>query len=339
MVFFSLFFIGSIFSLYDSKNVLVSSYYIVWIMFSFIVVYEVFKAIARRYGYLVLRDVYIFSFRFQILLSVFMFFLMRPDNGRVSLFYYEPSYFSIAAIPYLCIVFGSFFDKKVKTMFLDVVFVFLLLVVGKSANLMLIIALSIFFSFIISNDMSVLKKIKMVFFLLVFSFFGLFLMYFFDKGGLVINSILNVINSEDSIEALILRMGNRWPRLEITLDVLRNVFPYGIGPGSFKFFTIDYTSGIDFRDTAQWLNPVGLPAINIFFEVLVECGVLGALGFYGICIIPLIAAIKNGNSVIICTILVFLISLSFESSYLRLYFWAFLGISYGVSLYDKENRF
>lgn len=340
ILFFLLFFGGGAGAIYSSVDMAISAYYLCWEFFSFIVIYGVFKSITKEYGFYFISRCYLYSFRIQIIISAVFYLLLKTEDGRISLYYYEPSYYAIAAIPYVCIAISSLFDRTVKNLWLDLFLVAVLLIVTKSANLMLIIMLTFTFLFFFSKQIKFFKKLKVVSILIFVCFaFGLTI-FILNENNLIISSAYNILTSDNALDAILLRTGNRWPRIELTLDVIRHVFPYGIGPGTFKDFTFFYIPHTDYSHGIPWLNPVGKPAVCIWLEVLVECGLLGALGFYGLSLLVLwkaISILKNKNMLMpLCTLLVFCISLSFESSYLRLYFWAFLGIVGGIYLYEKK---
>lgn len=343
IVFFTVFLIGSLVSLLNTSNRLVSIYYLIWMLFNFFSVFCLFKSIAKEYGGDFIRDVYLWSFRFQIISSVILYPLIHADNGRVSLYYYEPSYFAIAAIPYVGMVISSFFIKGHNKLLIDVLFLLCLLVVTKSANLMLIALLSTFFFFIFDSSKTKLNKFFILSSLFVFTILFIAILAYVNRDGLVVQTLLNIFHSKDIIATILGRAGNRVPRIELAWDVICNIFPSGVGPGVYKYFTSHYMPATDYSHGLSWLNPIGLPAISIWLEVLVECGALGAIGFYFFCCLALKNAIAiyryKKNSLWLCIILVFFISLAIETSYLRIYFWAFMGIVSGIKVKGFRNVF
>jgi len=82
----------------------------------------------------------------------------------------------------------------------------------------------------------------------------------------------------------------------------------------------------------------GIPPANIFFQIILESGLLGLT----ICLIAIkkffdiIKTLEIYRSFIACTSVSLLVTLQIESTYMRAYLWVFFGIFNGIILYNKK---
>ncbi|MGJ8645371.1 MAG: hypothetical protein ACSHXJ_00665 [Marinomonas colpomeniae] len=343
--------LGGTLSLLNSSKTHVGIFYNIWVVFNFFFVYGFFKVISEQYGFENIKKIYIYSFRFQIVFCLLLFPFFHTYDYRYSFFYYEPSYFSIASIPYLGFVFHDFFNKKFNLK--DLFFILALLLITKSAVLILILILIFTMFFIFYKGIYLKSKIKIIstgFFIGVFS---LFILYFISPDNLISVTLNNILESENKLEAIFSRMGNRIPRIQLVWAFICDYFPGGVGGGNYRFVNKDYISLIDYSSLIDYksqkgfsisidvFNPIGLPAINVFLEALAEMGVIGGTGFIGFCLYIFFLLLRDfsrgSNSVLFIIIFVFFVTLSIESSYLKLSLWAFMGCISGIISNEKKR--
>lgn len=336
---FFLMLVGGVFSFYSSGRINITIFYIFWMIFNFFAIYGSFKYMACQYGFRFIEKIYIYSFRIQIIISAILYPFLHTYDNRYSLFYYEPSYFSIAAIPYIGFIMGAFLERSDKKSFFDFFLILILLFITKSANLMLILLCFSLLFFLFKKGGGIYFKIKFILSSLVGAALFCFVFISLLPENLIGRTLSKIFESQDLLGALLARTGNRWPRIELVYDVINNVFPFSVGLGNYKYFTYLYGPAEDYSNGIAYLNPIGLPAVNIYLEALVEFGLLGFLGFLILNLYVIKRSFTVGfTSVLTNVLIVSVISLSIESSYLKLSLWALWGVVVGLSLSEREEN-
>ncbi|MCE8040710.1 hypothetical protein HOP60_00905 [Halomonas daqingensis] len=292
---------------------------------------------------------YIYSLVIQIFIAALLVLLGIHD--RAQFLYYEPSYFALALTPLfaflsLNIINGNIL--KVST-FIYVLSVFIFFFFSKSANGLLILFLSFFtVSFLIFFSSGFKGKRHVILSISAITFLGFFiavpvLVYLRGYGGddLLLTSLQKVIFSSDKLDFLVDRVGNRLNRILLAIDVFKDNIFVGVGPGNY----VNYIENIEHElyDVPAWLNPYGRPAINMYIEVAAATGVLGLFAFLlilGSVVFGSVSGLRFSAEylVIFAAIIVFLVAINFESSYLRLYFWAWVGMLFSLRRKVVKNK-
>ncbi|MCS6026719.1 hypothetical protein LNO14_24420 [Klebsiella pneumoniae subsp. pneumoniae] len=117
------------------------------------------------------------AYRFQIFLGCLLYFSgLQP---RAAVLYYEPSYFALSLTPYVVMVVSSYIKSKgyvgdvvKRTSFIDVFLLLAAIYTTKSANLMLVCALSVLIISFLGKGK--LKKICILAVVGTISIFGLY---------------------------------------------------------------------------------------------------------------------------------------------------------------------
>lgn len=251
--------------------------------------------------------------RLQILLGICLAALGLQD--RVSILFYEPAYWAIALTPYLYLT----AKKHIFSSWFDWVLIFLVLFITKSANLMLLVLAAIALSQL--SSWSIKSFLRMALFLGIM----IFVLWCYSKvsNDLVAITVRRIFESEDVLQQCLGRGGNRYPRMLAALDVFQNNLGHGVGPGA--FFTFDKTEAIQnsYPSGFAYYDIGNSPAINIFFEVGAEGGVLFLLAFVTYLVCGL--AGKKSDTTLRGIVLLMIFGLLFESSIQRSYFWLVVG--------------
>ncbi|MGB0833766.1 MAG: hypothetical protein ACPGR2_04555 [Psychrobium sp.] len=316
---------------YFSSYMLRSIAYIVWFLLCYLLYFSVFRSLSCRMTESAINYAVRDAGRIQIILTALMFFM---GVERPALLYYEPSYMAIALVPYIYLSLKGIQGKGVFKS-LDVLLIFILLFVTKSANLILLLALScafIFFRFKLTS--------------LVYSLIAVVSVYYFtiwyadNSDDLIAITFKNMHASTDLLITVIERMGNRWPRFLLGLEVASQYLYTGVGLGTFSDFSLTYMPQLDYSKGFEWLEPRGFPVTNVFLELVTEGGLFVLI----FCIIFLnIVLLKpesfNSNHVIWRNLLVVMLFMLFvESSLLRPYVWAYLGIFSSFKVFNQKKN-
>lgn len=292
---------------------------------------------------------YVSSLVVQVVFSVL--FVFSGIHERAQFLYYEPSYFALALTPVFAYCSLRIVNAKYlrASTFVYLFSVLLFFIFSKSANGLLVLFFTFLVSFFLVVFLSGFNRKMHAFFsiLLLIVFLAAIsipcLMYLRDYAGddLLISSLRRLIFSSDTMSFLVDRAGNRLNRFLLAVDVFSNNFILGVGPGNYK----NYISNIShfLFDAPPWLNPSGLPAINMYIEVAANTGIFGLLSFVLILVYILFLSVKRSPFpeeylVVLASVIVFLIVMNFESSYLRLYFWAWVGMLFSFRNNVLLNR-
>lgn len=250
-------------------------------------------------------------------------------QARVSIFFYEPSYWAIALTPYLYLT----AKKNVALSWPDWMLILITVLITKSANLMLLVLVAI----VVSNlsSFSIKSVVRMAVFL---SIIGIGLGLYSQVGNdLVATTVHRILDSNNILQKCVERGGNRYPRMLAALDVFQNNVIHGIGPGTFADF--DKTEAI--QNTYPEFFPkhdiAHSPAINVFIEMAAEGGIFLLLSFLCYLLCGLMG--KNSDATLRNIVVVMLIGLLLESSMQRSYFWLLLGAaSFTFSSHQPQSE-
>jgi hypothetical protein len=231
---------------------------------------------------------------------------------RMSAFFYEPAYMSIflAAYASLCVTNSNL--VKPFDYFLLIIFLYL----SKSAAFILVI-LGIFF-YLIFKSKKIIKLFLTLYMLLALYYFTL------ENNNLNYNIVEAYLSFDlnNIIKYSLQRTGERFNFFIVSLNEVMQSPLFGIGARAFQN------------------SHNGIPPANIFFQIILESGLLGLT-------VCLIAIIKFFNSIktlgmyksfIACTSISLLITLQIESTYMRAYLWIFFGIFNGIILNNKKTN-
>lgn len=311
-----------LFSVYHSFSEIRSLSYIVWFVSCYLLYFNVIKFLVNNvepnYILRLFRDLG----RFQILVCIFM---RLVGIERPALLFYEPSYMVLALLPYIYFSLMQFKDGRFYNK-IDLILILLLIVVTMSANLLLAIILVIVVGYL-------RLSLKSFFYMAVLFCFSYYFSYWYyhNNSDLLAFTFKNLHESPNFINTVLERTGNRWPRIMIGIDVVKDFFPNGIGLGTFSDFSVNYNITKDYAAGLPWNEPRGFPASNIFVELLAEGGFFVLIFFlFFICLLMFMPIKKPRNVAFVShwrkMIFIFLLLLLIESSLLRPYFWAYLGI-------------
>ncbi|MCF5894078.1 hypothetical protein K3H42_02940 [Aeromonas veronii] len=322
--------ISMLVSSYFSFSPMRSVTYICWFFICYIFYFGVARTFTRAITYEgVLKTVRITG-RLQIIVCGIMALV---GFERPSLFYYEPSYLIIALVPYIYYSIGFFKDRK-RTKFglIDLLLLLILLFVSMSANLMLAILITASFHYI-RFEVKYIAAVSVAIFLV----WGFTQWYYKTHDDLLAVTLANIYQSVDVFTAVLERTGNRWPRMQIGIDVAQEYMLTGVGLGTFSDFSLSYNSFYDYTKGMEWNEPRGFPATNIFIELLAEGGG-GVFVFFVLFLLYIFNAPRYLNSYEKRhffewrrIFIILLLLLCIESSLLRPYFWFYLGILSGLS--------
>lgn len=322
---FSLLFlvISMCYSLYSSSSEIRSLSYIIWFIACYFLYFNVIKNLVVDLDSNVVLRVFRDLGRFQIFCCVLLKII---GVDRPALLYYEPSYMILALLPYIYFSlmqfqFGSKLFKKI-----DFLLIFVLVMITMSANLLL----AIIFVVIIGYVRLTFKSLLYIS-LIVVSAYYFSQWYYQNNSDLLAFTFKNLHESPNFINTVLERTGNRWPRMMIGIDVVKEYFPNGIGLGTFSDFSVNYNIIKDYSSGLPWNEPRGFPASNVFVELLAEGGFLVTLLFAFFISILMFMPKKDSADPLVVShwrkmMFIFLLLLLFESSLLRPYFWAYLGV-------------
>lgn len=301
--------------------------YLFWIFFNYFSVLIVYKELVLsniQATILGVKD----SYRFQIIIGSVLFFFGLQFRAQV--FYYEPSYFSLSLVPYIVIVFFDLFKRKTSKKhnipYLDIVLLFMALYTTKSANMILVFILA---AVVISLQGE--KKVKNLIVMCLMSVILWFVLFWYSMGhdDLLSTTFQKIYNATSFSDAILERTGNRWPRMQLTIDTAIHTF-WGIGIGTFKEYSAENYFPF-FLQIPAYYSPLANEAINIYFEIAATCGWL-ALTIWLVWHFSMIRKMSRyykDTPVIVCSLIVAMLALSIESNFLRPYYWMLLGMAVG----------
>ena len=217
----------------------------------------------------------------------------------------------------------------------DIIFLVLAIFITKSFNLIII-------CFLVPIILFAFEKGKLRN-LLIFSLLGsviyqAFKFYISNSDDLISKTFQNIIDSGDVITSLLERTGNRWPRMQLTNEIALQNF-WGVGIGTMDEYSLNHYFS-NFSYLPDYLSPIGYPPINIYLEIAATCGwlALAVWLLWHFYIIKQNVNSQKSDSVITCSLIVIMIIMMIESSFLRPYYWMLLGLAVGQIKINKKLK-
>jgi hypothetical protein len=331
----SMLFCVHLFAASVSDSVAKGFYYSVWIPINYIFFF--------RSAYIItagLKDrvwlAFLWGGRIQILTAITL--VVLGVHERAQFIYFEPSYMAIGLVPYL---FASLFWSSNKL--LDVSLVVALIVFNQSANMMIAIIVAFIFLLLTSQRLWLSIGLVLLTILCGYVFYQIALN---DVGnpnhGIAVWLNENSI-SLDMMTAIFARAGNRIPRMLAALEQLNGHWLMGFGPGGY----VEYTANRNFDHLTEgldYLDPSGLPVINVLLEACANAGILAAILLICIFLYVLYMALikirnRSERRVIVGAMFALGVMLQFESSYLRAYVWLAFGVFVARSLHQNSESY
>lgn len=308
--------------------------YSAWIVVNYIYFFRSGYSIGKETGSLIWYAVLI-SGRIQILCGII--FVIFGLHERAQFFYFEPSYMAIGLIPY--IIATAHYSNARKIDFLLIV---ALIAFTQSANLLIVIACAAT-TFLIAK-----RKIKST--IIALAIISPLIYYYLNwaaGNGESPNHYIAKLFLEEGLNGdawleLINRAGNRFPRMQAAFDSINpNNFYLGMGPGRYT----QITSNINFdhlTNGLEYLDPAGLPVVNVILELLTNAGILAA-AIVVVFTAHLLIKSKNisdtaSRRIVISSIATVAIVMQIESSYLRAYIWLYFGLFSGIAYSSASNK-
>lgn len=269
------------------------------------------------------------AYRLQLIVAFALF--ATKIHERPTFLYYEPSYFSISLSIYVALTLQNFLKKE--KYILDAFLILIYAATSFSASFLIVCALIFILHF---DRRRLLLSITAI--IVLFILGALYVTYVDDINTEIIKGL---VNGNIGIFELMLRGGNRLPRIFIAYDTFISNPINGIGLGTFEQYSQHLILPSIFEDN-EYMVVNGLPAVNIYLEIAATAGLLGLIGFI-IFLYPVLHwGIKDKfRSPYFCALICMLLILAFESNYLRPYFWVCFFIcwmqSRGKLINEKKN--
>jgi hypothetical protein len=326
-------------SVFFSHNPEKSIGYLFWIIFNYFSISVVYKHLVvtnRSEAIFGIRD----SYRFQIVIGGVLYF--SGMQFRAQVLYYEPSYFAIALIPFIVIVFCDLLKNGIKqesstknTSYIDLILLLVALYTTKSANMILVGMLTAIIVSLYGEGK--IKKIIIMFLLFIASWL-LLSWYSNNYNDLLSTTFQKIANADSFFDAILERTGNRWPRAQLTFDTAMHTF-WGVGIGAFKEFTSDNYFP-KFVEIPAYYSPLANEAVNIYFEIAASCGwiALAIWLFFHFNMLKKISSDERNARILVCSLIVAMLALFIESNFLRPYYWMLIGMVMGQVSLSKNIR-
>ncbi|MEI6713023.1 MAG: O-antigen ligase family protein [Verrucomicrobiota bacterium] len=275
-------------------------------------------------------DVLVKFYRMTVVVSVLAVLLRLQERGCYT--FYEPSYWTIALIPYFCITFYRLSIGPPGCANLDCVFVLLAVLASQSFSMVLWAFVVLLWMRFKANKIRLGQIVALVLCVVIGG--GLAVAY--DQRTQTTLSVIQdaQLDAEGFVRVAIHIAGNRVQRICLAWDVAMSHFWDGVGLGVFKQFVASYLDGDDFSvmGMVAWDFILESNAVCVYLEMLAEGGFFGLLGY----VIVLYRVYKVGQSRVYATPMLeaFVVTMSaliIESSYLRPYVWALYGTVLGLS--------
>lgn len=325
-VIFLVFFLLSVF---QSSNLLTSLVSVFYFLISIIIIPALYYQFLKVWSNAVLPPV-MDALIFHILISVFFAIYTGDRSGGLM---YEPSYLSIALLPVLTwALYNIFRFHFSRRSFLYFIIFIIFLIVNKSAIGILVFGFSVLIAMILSR--------KKILWFLIFTSIGTSAVFAFENEGwrssndLLVNTLYNIVNSENLIDYVESRSGNRFLRAEIAYDVFKTEPLFGVGPWAY----VEYVNE-NYSDHPMFSEFENQPATNVFLELLASSGILTGFSLLLILATSLVKSIKYSRQVKILgfAFVMMFVCMLFESNYLRPYWWLWYGILHGYMLSERNN--
>ena len=295
--------------------------YLFWILASIVVSYALVPQMLRdafwdkgkfdrESLYELLRNIY----RFEIVVALALYFAGIDERPRF--LYYEPSYFSISMSVYLNLVIYRWVTERRG--WPDVVLLLLYMVTSFSGAFLFVLSVSMLLNLSLRRWLAVAG--------VVFIALAALTVYVVAVEDLNTILIRGIFDGSVDVFDILLRGGNRLSRLLVARDVFFQHPVLGVGTGAFESATAAGNYDV-YNDDTPWLYADGLPAVNIYLEILATTGLIGALGFVVFFWKPIRWIAGRGFASPLCKgVACMLLVLTFESTYLRPYLWMALSL-------------
>lgn len=272
--------------------------------------------------------------RVQIILAIGL--VLLGFHERAQFIYFEPSYLAIGLVPYL---FATLYWSGKK--WLDAGFLMALLIFNQSANMMVAILVAILFWLFTNRRKWLSASLVALVFLAGYSIYKVALGDPSNPNHGVATWIADEGISLDMFTAVLSRAGNRVPRIQAALEMLDGHWLAGFGPSVYIELTAN-RSFMHLTDGLVYLDPAGLPVVNVLLEAVTNAGVAAAalLVFIFLHVIHLVftrVSNKLERNLMIGALLAFALMLQFESSYLRAYVWLAFGVFVARALHHVPS--
>lgn len=300
-----------------------SALYLVWIALTLVCTFGVFPQMLRfdpvkgpLVGKVHLYTVLLQAFRFQIIAGVL--FWLLGIHERTRFLYYEPSYFSIALSVYVAIV--AFNIRAKRRYGFDLVLMAVYMLSSASGAFALVLLISLLLN---------LPKLRLKYLLLaavgVVMVGALYVALVDDANTQLVRALLDLDADDLDLAQVLLRGGNRMSRLTAAWDVFVDHPVFGVGLGGFE--QVSRLIDVDEPGIEDYLSSYGLPAIDIYLEILATAGVVGLIGF-AVLLAPIFRWIfgRGFYSPLSRGAICMLLILTWESNYLRPYLWVLLAL-------------
>jgi hypothetical protein len=306
--------------------------YSFWIIFNFIFFFHTGYSIALRLGDKVWNCFLIVG---RLSCAFGVIFVLTGFHQRAQFIYYEPSYFAIGLVPYIFAT--AFWSKRIA---LDVFLITLTFVANQSANMLICIFVAFTFWLVAAKKLRTALLLFVAGALFAYASFRLALINQQSPNHAIAVLLSNIGQSPDIGIAILQRAGNRFPRLQAAWQLMQGQWLFGLGPGNY----IDRTQSIDFQDITgglDYLDPAGLPVINIFLESATNAGILAVITLVSFVALTMkrlsLVSSSPQKWMMIGSCTSILLMLQIESSYLRAYVWLTIGLFFGWTKLRSEG--
>lgn len=271
-------------------------------------------------------DFLVSFYRATIFFTALLVLVGLQERGHF--LFYEPSYYAISLIPYFCLVFYRFFNATNKS-YIDFIIILLAIILSTSVSMVIWLLMAFFVMYTLSGKARIYHFVAAFLFLVML----MILAYIYHaKTHLIFDKIFTLTSEISSIwDLTIFVVGNRLQRVMVAYQVFMEHPLFGVGLGALKSYSSRYLNGSDFeldgKSAADF--DVDMNATNVFLEIGAEAGVFGLVGFLLLLRYVLHSAGKLSFPYRVAVILT-MVALLIESSYLRPYVWALYGLAIGL---------
>ena len=276
----------------------------------------------------------VWIYRITVIITIPLFVSGLQYRGHFTL--YEASYWAIALIPYFCIAFHKLLTAGKRAFVMDGLFILTAIIISQSVSMVIWVILS-FVGLLIAMRMVRIRYVMVA--AMTFAILGAVAYKFSTRAEGIFDALWNIADWDAAFSALILIGGNRLQRVLVAYQAAHDHPIFGVGLGALKNFTDLHFRTAEFSITGMSAVDfdTSLPVTNVLLELAAECGIIGLLAFL-LLLRFIFKQCKNKPAIIPFRIALWvtMLSLMFESSYLRPYVWMLYGISLGLSSLHAE---
>lgn len=310
-----------------STNIKISLEYLYAAVISVIIMNSMYRLATQMGSETV--ELMLWFYRWTVITTVPLVAFRLQERGHYTL--YEASYWAIALIPYYCISFNRLFDQGRNAFLWDGLIIVLALVTSSSVSMAIWIVISFLFVAFAKGRLTI-KTIVTSGAVIIFLLVGAWIAS--DR----VQSLFQIIADARDWSALPMLLvaagGNRLQRILIAYRAFVEHPIVGVGPGALLDFASLHYRASDFSIGGMAASDFNtdLPATNAFLELAAEAGIIGFAAFLTLLWFVLRrSAGKPPISPFRISVVVTMLSLTIESSYLRPYVWMLYGITLGLS--------